>query len=198
MQELDVTPDLIRAYGSNLFKIIMVYGSVVVSYFLTIYTMGENPFIQILNQFNIPFELLIKVLAGFAAFILITVIFQTTSLTTKHLIFKGKNLTYSYGGFFKISKDTDISNVVAVHYHKYGLFDIGDIELEFSGTEEKSIFVPFVNKVEETCDSINQRIKHRHSHSKQESEESDEEADQTESDENKSENNNQEFMRDVK
>jgi hypothetical protein len=95
-----------------------------------------------------------------AAYVLIALfflgaIFSTLSLTSYEVIFDGDTLNYSYGSFLKVSRSTPISNIMRVNFKEYSPLNIGELTLELTGTEDKSLKVQFVGDVKYTCEKIN-------------------------------------------
>jgi hypothetical protein len=87
------------------------------------------------------------------------VFFNTLSLSSYGAVFENGNLIYSYGHFFKITKNTPLTNVVSVNFKEYKPFKIGTLSIDLSGTDNKSMTIPYVSKVAEKCAAINGIVK---------------------------------------
>ncbi len=163
-EHVAVSPNLLLAYGANLLKVLFMFGVVIAAYFIAFEILGQNPFEGVLSEINsvfdinITFDLVVKVVAGVAGLIFFLAILDTTSLTTKSLVIDGDDIVFSYGGFFKVSRQAKIEDIIRINY-KGSLFGVGTLEAEFSGTEEKSLKIPFVISVGAKCDRINALVR---------------------------------------
>jgi hypothetical protein len=158
IETIRVSPSLINAYLIELSKALLIIGSVVGAYFLVRYLAGEDPFVGILDTLGIPVVWAIRALIALACLLLVAVFFSTLSLTSYSLFFEGDSLTYSYGSFFKATNTTKIANITSVNFKPHSVLKLGDVVVELSGTEVKSVTVQYVAKAKDVSELINKLV----------------------------------------
>ena len=155
MDRLDVSSDMLKAYLINMGKAIFFIVFIFALFYLLKYFAVINPFIDMFNEFGIPLaQVLYAIYGAIVIFILISMM-DVHALTSNSLVFEGDNLTYSYGSIFKMTKSTPIANITKVNYNEYTPFKLGDVVVEFTGTEEASIKVQYVSNVKYKCELMN-------------------------------------------
>ncbi len=158
MKRLEVSSSLVKAYLINMGKSFAFIGSLMGSFYLTKYFLGSNPFEDVFSTIGIPMDWVVYAILGFFALLLVITIFNTIALTSYSLVFEGDALTYSYGSFFKITKSTEIVNIIRVNFVEYRPFRVGDVVVEFTDTEERTLKVQYVSDAKEQCDLISKLI----------------------------------------
>jgi len=159
LEKLEVFPSLIKAYMSNMGKSIFFIAALVGSYYFVQHMLEANPIIDAFETLGIPVAWGLRAFIACSAIFLILAFFSTLSLTSYRLIFEGNQVTYSYGSFFKITRTTLISNIMRVNYKECSPFKTGEITLELTGTEDKTVTLQFISKAAETCSTINELVK---------------------------------------
>ncbi|MBU2560853.1 MAG: PH domain-containing protein [Nanoarchaeota archaeon] len=158
IERLDISPSLIEAYLINIGKAILLIAALIGAFYFVQYLVGENPFISIFETLGLPWVWVTRIVVACIAVYLVLIIFSTLSLTSYELIFEGDTLTYSYGSFFKVTKSTPIANIVRVNFKEYNPLKLGDIVVEFTGTEVKELKVQYVSDAKRKCEWINKLI----------------------------------------
>ncbi|HII71277.1 TPA: PH domain-containing protein [Candidatus Woesearchaeota archaeon] len=160
-ESVRISPDLMNAYAANLFKTFFLFGVVIGGYFIAKNFVGLEAITGMIDELGLPsisLDLITKVLAGLAGLILFVVILKTSSLATLSFVFKGNDLTYSYGGFFKVTKTVSVTDILEVDYKVYSPFKSGDIILRISGTDKKDMTIPFVADAGRRYDEVKRLI----------------------------------------
>jgi len=155
IQRLEISSDLVKAYLINMTKSLIFIAALVGVFYFVIYILGENPFVDAFNTLGIPLVWGKWAFIAFAALFLVSALLNTLSLTSYGLVFEADNLKYSYGGFFKATKSTPIANIIRVNFKEYKPLQLGDIVVDFTGTEEKTLRVQYVSNAKHQCELIN-------------------------------------------
>ena len=158
IEKLEIRSDLVKAYLINMTKSIIFVAALIGVFYFVIYILGENPFVDAFRTMNIPLVYGKYAFICFAAIFFMSALFNTLSLTSFGLIFEGDTLVFSYGSLFRVTKSTPISNIIRVNYRKYMLGKMGDLFVEFTGTQENRLRVQYVSDVEHKCDLVNKLI----------------------------------------
>ncbi len=157
-EKIFISPNLVAAYIINIGKAVLFIAAVIGAFYFVQYLVGSNPFVEIIEFIGIPMVWLERAAYALIALFFLSAFFSTLSLTSYELIFDGNNLNYSYGSFIKVSRSTQVSNIIRVNFKEYSPLSLGELTLELSGTEDKSLKLQFVGKVKENADLINNLI----------------------------------------
>ena len=158
IERLEIRSDLVKAYLINMTKSTIFVAALIGVFYFVIYILGENPFVDAFHTMNIPLVYGRYAFISFIALFFISALFNTLSLTSFGLIFEGDTLIFSYGSLFRVTKSTPITNIIRVNYRKYALGKMGDIFVEFTGTQENRLRVQYVSDVEHKCNLVNKLI----------------------------------------
>lgn len=153
-----VSPSLVSAYLINIGKAVFFIAAIIGAFYLVQYLVGVNPFLDIVEFIGIPMVWLERAAYALIAIFFISAFFSTLSLTSYELIFDGNTLNYSYGSFIKVSRSTQVSNIIRVNFKEYSPLTIGDLNLELTGTEDKALKLQFVSDVKTQAEMINSLI----------------------------------------
>lgn len=159
IEKIEIAPDLIKAYIINMGKAIIFVAAIAGAVYLVQYLAGTNPFVDIFNTLGIPMVWVTRAIIAIIAIFFIITFFSTLSLTSYSLVFEADTLKYSYGSFFKVTRSTPISSVIQVNFKEYSPAKLGDIILELSGTEEKTLKVEYVPDAGYQAGLINRLIR---------------------------------------
>ncbi|MBW2965298.1 hypothetical protein KY363_07615, partial [Candidatus Woesearchaeota archaeon] len=152
IQRIVVRSNLVAAYMINMLKALLLVGGLIGAYFLVLRILGENPFEGVLDIVGIPFAWVTQGIMFVLGIVFVAIIFNTLSLTSFELVFEGDSVKYSYGSFFKISRSTDMTNVVRVNFQEYSMSRLGNLEVELTGSQDRKVIVQYVGKVSEKAD----------------------------------------------
>jgi hypothetical protein len=158
IERIEISPSVISAYLLELSKAFLIIASVVGAYFLVIFLAGEDPFVGILETLGIPAMWAIRAFIALSCLLIVAVFFNALSLTSYSLFFEGDSITYSYGSFFKVTDTTKIANITSVNFKPHSPLKLGDIIVELSGTEVKSVTVQYVSNAKQQSELINKLI----------------------------------------
>ena len=158
VEKLEILPSLIKAYIINMGKTLLLVAALAGAVYLVQYIVGTNPFEEMFSALGIPMVWVMRSIMAIIAILLILTFFSTLSLTSYSLLFEAGSLKYSYGSFFKVTRSTPISNVIRVNFKEYFPFRIGDIVLELSGTEDRTLRIRYVSDVRHKAELINRLI----------------------------------------
>jgi predicted PurR-regulated permease PerM len=163
IDRLVVSSALVKAYVINMGKSILFVAALAGIYFTALYFLGFNPVLDALEKIGVSAAWAIRGVIAIIAAYFIIIIFSVSSLASFELVFEGDNLTYSYGSFFKTTKTTSITNIIRVNYKLYSPMKIGDLVLELTGTDDKTLVVQYISRAKENCEIINKLISFKRS-----------------------------------
>lgn len=158
IQRLEISSSLVKAYMINMGKAFFFVVAMAASIYLIQYYAGADMFKDAFDTIGLPIVWLTRAVVAFIGIFFLITIFSVVSLTSYSLIFEGDNLTYTFGSFFKVTKSTPIANIVRVNYVEYYPWKLGDIIVELTGTEEKSLKVQYVSNSKFQCELVNKLI----------------------------------------
>jgi hypothetical protein len=158
IERLEVSSSLMTAYLINMGKAIIFVAGLIGAFYLVLYITDTNPFIGMFETIGIPIVWATRVAIACIGIFLALAFFDTLALTSYRLVFEEDALSYSYGGFFKTTKSTPIANIVRVNFKEYKPLKLGDIIVEFTGTEEQILKVKYVSHAKEQCELVNKLI----------------------------------------
>ena len=157
-EKIFISPSIVSAYLLNIGKAVFFIAALVGAFYLVQYLVGSNPFLDVIDFIGVPMVWLQRAAYALIALFFISAFFSTLSLTSYELIFDGNTLNYSYGSFIKVSRSTQVSNIIRVNFKEYSPLSLGEMTLELSGTEDKSLKLQFVGKVKDKTARINSLI----------------------------------------
>lgn len=158
LDKLVVSSSLVKAYLINMSKSLILLGILVGAYFGIERILGFNPVLYGLDLIHVSPDLALKVVIGLVAGYLTLIIFDASKLASSELVFEGDFLTYSYGALIKTTKTIHITNIIRVNFKEYSLLKVGDLIIELTGTDDKTLIIQYVSHVERNCGIINELI----------------------------------------
>jgi hypothetical protein len=145
-----------RVYGVSLVKSVFIVGGLLlIGYLCVRFIAGFNPFAFLFETFGIT---KLYIFLGFMVIVIMYTLFEASQIPSTNIVFEGNRLTYSGGTFLKSTKSIPLSKVTRVNFKKAAPFQFGDLTIELTGTEEKSLVVQYVADVEKKCSLINQLL----------------------------------------
>ncbi len=158
LDRLDISPNLVKAYLSDLTKTCLMICAISAGIYLGIYLAGEEVLTDMLARIGVPFVWLTWAAMVALGVLFVLTIFKTLQLTSYELLFEGKTLKYSYGNFVKVTKEADMTTTISVNYKEYSPFKLGELIVTFTDAGQPALRVQYVDDAKYQCDMVNKLI----------------------------------------